>query len=491
MRFPAKDQLSEEEIQRGLKSVLRDGIASQSMVTLTGGVFLVAFALKLGASNSIIGFLAAIPPLMQLLQIPAIFLVEKVKNRRAISVYTSLISRIFWLFVAFIPFLFSKELGLLFLIIALFLQSGFGAISSCSWGSWMRDLIPKDQLGAFYSRRMRFSIGFGIILSLLAGVFIDWGEKTFPAQEIYTFAFLFFLGFIAGMIGIRFMSTIPEPRLMIEGERPNFWQTILKPFKDISYQKLLWFLGSWSFAVNIAAPFFTVYMLKRLQMDMSFIVLLMILSQTMNVAFLRTWGRFTDHFSNKSVFAICGPLFIACILAWTFTTLPEKHTGTIPLLIIIHIFMGISTAGVTLASGNFGLKLSPKGYATSYLAATSVVNSLCAGVAPILGGQFADFFTNRELSLTLAWKSPVREMAIQTVNFQHWDFFFFSAFLIGLYSIYRLTKIKEAGEVEERVVIGELISEVRREMRNLSTIGGLRQMVQFPFTLVRSTMNSL
>jgi len=30
------------------------------MVTLTGGVFLVTFALKLGASNTVIGILAAI-----------------------------------------------------------------------------------------------------------------------------------------------------------------------------------------------------------------------------------------------------------------------------------------------------------------------------------------------------------------------------------------------------------------------------------------------
>lgn len=56
--------------------------------------------------------------------------------------------------------------------------------------------------------------------------------------------------------------------------------------------------------------------------------------------------------------------------------MPEKHMFTFPLLIIIHIFMGISMAGVTLASGNIGLKLAPKGGATAYLAANSLVNSL-------------------------------------------------------------------------------------------------------------------
>ena len=73
MKFPVEDKLTEEEIQFGLKAVVNDGLASQAMVTLTGGAFLIAFALKLGASNAVIGLLAAIPPLTQLLQIPSIY----------------------------------------------------------------------------------------------------------------------------------------------------------------------------------------------------------------------------------------------------------------------------------------------------------------------------------------------------------------------------------------------------------------------------------
>lgn len=167
--------------------------------------------------------------------------------------------------------------------------------------------------------------------------------------------------------------------------------------------------------------------------------------------------------------------------------MPEKYVLTIPLLVVIHIFTGISTAGVTLASGNIGLKLAPKGRATAYLAANSLVNSVAAGIAPVLGGRFADFFAGRELSLTLKWVSPRGERVIPTLNFQQWDFFFFLAFLIGLYSIHRLAMVKEIGEVEEKIVIHELISEVRRGMRNLSTVGGLRYMAQFPLLVLRAT----
>ena len=52
MGFVVKDTLTEEEIQSGLRNVIKDGLTSQTTGTLTGGVFLVAFALKLGASNT-------------------------------------------------------------------------------------------------------------------------------------------------------------------------------------------------------------------------------------------------------------------------------------------------------------------------------------------------------------------------------------------------------------------------------------------------------
>jgi len=66
------------------------------------------------------------------------------------------------------------------------------------------------------------------------------------------------------------------------------------------------------------------------------------------------------------------------------------------------------------------------------------------------------------------------------------DFFFLLAFVIGLYSVHRLAMVKEVGEVEERVVFHELVSEIARTTRNLSTAGGLRRMAQFPFLVARA-----
>lgn len=485
MIFRSEQILTEEKVQSALKNIIRDGVASQAMGILTGGAFLIAFAVKLGASNFVIGLLAAIGPLSQLLQLPSIFLVEKIRNRRLIAVVAAGLSRLCWLVIALSPFIFPAKIAVAVLLLLLIAVSAFGAVSGCSWNSWMRDLIPENIMGSFFSKRMRIATGVGIALSILAAFFLDFWKKQFAEQELFGYSILFLVGFAAGMTGLLFLAGTPEVKMPRAEEKPKILKLLSQPFKDENFRKLIAFMCSWNFAVNLAAPFFMVYMLKRLGLSMSFIIALSVISQITNFLFLRIWGGYTDRFSNKSVLAISGPLFMLSILAWTFTTMPEKYFLTIPLLVAIHIVMGLASAGVSLASGNISLKLAPKGQATAYLATNTIANSVAAGIAPILGGKFADFFSGRELAWTLKYTSPTGQYVVPTLNLQQWDFFFALAFIIGLYSLHRLSMIKETGEVDEKVVAQELISEMRSQVRTLSSVEGVKQTVSFPFIMVR------
>ena len=484
--FKTEETLTDAQTQSALKFIIKDGVASQAMGILTGGAFLIAFAVKLGASNFVIGLLAAIGPLSQLLQLPSIFLVEKIRNRRLITVVAAGFSRLCWLLIALSPFIFPAKIAIAVLLMLLVAVSALGAISGCSWNSWMRDIIPEKTMGAFFSKRMQIMVGVGIALSIAAAVYLDVWKKQFAENELAGYSILFSVGFIFGMIGLFFLAKTPEVRMpQVEG-KPKILKLLSQPFKDENFRKLIAFMCSWNFAVNLAGPFFMVYMLQRLGLSMSFIIGLSIVSQVFNFLFLKLWGRYTDRFSNKSVLAISGPLFIFSILAWTFTTMPEKYFLTIPLLVAIHVVMGLSSAGVSLAVGNISLKLAPKGQATTYLATNTIANSIAAGIAPILGGKFADFFSGRELDWTLRYTSPSGEFVMPTLNLQQWDFFFAFAFIIGLYALHRLAMIKEVGEVEEKVVAQELYTEVRTQVRTLSSVEGVKNMISFPIAMVRN-----
>lgn len=464
--------------------VIRAGLASQVMETLTIGPFLVAYALSFDAGNIVIGFLAAIPFLTQFIQLPAVILIEKVRKRRLISFVFASLSRPMVLVMALAAFMPEPFWALTFLIVGLIFRYGLGAVVACGWNSWMRDIIPEKRMGRFFARRQKLMTILGVVISLLGALFIDNWDEWWPGERLIAYPILLVIAFFWGMCSVYCVRKIPEPP-MSEAVILNLYERLTLPFRDHNFRRLIMFLAPWNFTVNLAAPFFTVYLFKRLDLSLTTVTMLMIISQIANVLTIRRWGMIADLFSNKSVLRVCAPLFIFCIFAWTFTAFPEKHVLTIPLLVVIHILTGVATAGVTLSTSTISLKLAPAGEAASYMAVTSLINSLAAGIAPIIGGLTIDFLNNQTLSLLLQWSGGPAGFVIETLNLRRWDFFFMFATVIGIYSIRRLAFVEEAGEVEERIVIDELLISMRQSVKNLSSIAGLRTLAEFPMTMLR------
>lgn len=479
-----QDHVAPEELDRGLRAVLRDGLCTQGMGTLTTGVFLVGFGLSLGASNAVIGLLAALPFLANVLQIPAVILIERYRQRKRIAVTAALVSRLTLFAVALAPLLPSSGARLL-LLAGIFVHMGTGSVAGSAWNSWMRDLIPEETRGDFFGRRLFLTTALAAVLSLVAGLGVDRFAGWRPEGVAWGYSALFAVGALSGLGGLFFLSRTPEPRLPARESAVSVVELLSRPFRDLNFRRLIIFLGSWNFAVNLAAPFFTVYMLTRLGFGLSFVVVAVVVSQAANLAVVQTFGRLTDQLSNRAVLGVCGPLFLVGILAWPLTTLPEKWAGTIPLVLGLHLLMGVAAAGLNLSSSNIALKLAPRGSAAPYLAAVALVNSVCAGLAPIIGGLSADFFASRDFAVVLRWSGIAGERIVETLSLRHWDFFFVLAALAGLYPLHRLSLVEEEGEVEEQAVLQALSVEMGRAVRNLSSVSGLRAITAFPIGLFR------
>lgn len=477
------------KVRRGLNALLYEGICSQIMGALTGGAFLVAFALSIGASNKVIGLLAAIGPMTQLLQIPSVALVDRLRLRKLITIVAVSLSRIFWIAIGLIPFVVPDQLRIPIFLLCLFLFFGIGNVASCSFNSWVRDVVPERIMGRFFSRRLAISTAVAAMVSIGGAVIVDLyatGGKI--DSEVYSG--LFFVGAVSGLLGAVFFKRVPEPPLEMPPSG-GLLPLLKEPFKHRNFRALLVFLGMWNFAVNLAAPFFTVFLLKELRMSMAWVLALSVLSQSANVMFLRIWGKLADRFSNKSILAVSGPLFMISIILWPFTTMPERYGGTIPLVILIHVLAGISTAGVTLCAGNIALVSAPKGQATAYLAVNALVSGVAAAIAPILAGISADFFTLKEFSVNLSMGelgTEGKRLALYAFNLRGLDFLFAFSFLCGIFALERLVAIHETGHVQKRVVVNEFFGEVRKMTRHVSTIAGLRQLTYFPYSRLRDLL---
>ncbi len=467
------------EERRALRLILYDALASEAMGTLTTGVFLVGFAVALGAGNFAIGVLAAVPFSVQLLQIPAVLLVERWRARRDICVWSTAVGRTFLFGAAAAPLL-GAAFGAVALIVSLAVYQAMAAVAGCAWNSWMRDLVPSTQFGRFFGRRTAATTALSVTLAFLGGVLIDTWKHYLPEHTVYGYSVLFLLSALIGYLGTYLLHITPDRRMTPAEKTAHPFAVLFAPLREANFRRLIIFLSSWNFAANLAAPFFTVYMLKSLGFPMTKVLALTIASQLSNLAALGLWGALIDRFSNKAVLEIAAPLFLACTFAWTFTGAQWVQPMMLHLLVIIHILMGIATAGVGLASGNIAMKLSPAGQATAYLAANSVISAAFAAAAPVLGGLFADFFAAHQLTLAFTWTGGAQNVTVQVLNFQSWTFFFAIACLLGLYSLHRLSFVQEPSGTTDRLVLRHFLLEARRSVHSLSSAAGLLRVVRLP-----------
>jgi MFS family permease len=478
MRLRPDPVVTSDDLTRGKRALVKDAAWASLVGALYGGVILVGFALELGATPFIIGLLAAIPFLAQVAQLPAIALVERVRQRRRIAVISVSISRLVILALSVIPYIGDPAAQLAALILAQLAITLFGSVSGCALNSWLHQLLANEPLGDLFSRRLFWSTVAGSLGALVAGQLVQhwpFGER------LQAYAVAFALAGAAGLVSTYYLASVPEPQM--NGSRPPapVLAMLRSPFRDLNFRRVIVFMASWNFASNLAAPFITVYLLRQMGYALGTVTTLWIASQLANALTMYLWGRLSDRLSNKAILAAALPVYFGCLIGLPFTSIPVVHPLTLPLIYVIHIAMGAAAGGIGLATGNLGLKLAPQGQGTAYLANVSLVGALAGGVAALLGGAFADWFASRKLALYLYWSSPGGVDAVTVLQFRHWEFLFGISFALGAYVLHALSRINEGREISERVVIQQLAAEAVRTLDQLSPIEGLRAVLLFPF----------
>lgn len=470
MALKPQKELTERDLNRGLVMVIWDGLASEVVTSLTGGAFLVAMALLLGANNVQIGLLAALPMITNVFQLLSIVLVRKYQNRRAISVFCIALARIPLAIIGAMVFLGGSG-SINMLIFFLFFHFFFSSVSGLSWNSWMKDMIPEKMLGEYFSRRSRYTQTLNVALSIVLALLLDFIRSRYPAYELTAFAVFFMIAGIIGVIGAYLLSRAPEPQSYLSNARLF---TLLKmPLKNENFRRLLVFNSAWVFALNIATPFFTVFMLQGMGLPLSYIIVLTIISQLSSIMTLRMWGVFSDRYSNKSIIAISAPLYILCIIAWSFVGIYSKMYVNLGLLVLIHLFTGISTAGINLSLTNIGLKLAPKEDAIVYLSVKNIVTSVFSALGPLVGGILADYFSDKSLEIRFEWDSPGFDKAFKLISLHQWNFLFLIGAFLALCALELLNRVKETGEVEKDVVKRIMRTRIKSNMKDAIIIGSL------------------
>jgi len=442
-------------LKESLDSLLMDGIASQIMFSLVTVSIVSSYLAYVKATPFIIGLVAAIPFLSQLIQLPSAIFAEK-HSRKKISLLTNLISRLALLLIG-VALLTSGHSSILPFIVFYTTYNLFKEASVVAWSSWMRDLIPAHIRGEFYSKRIAYG-KFVALFIVLAFTFI------FNFLKGFAFSLVFLVAFVAGMISLYFIEGIND----VEIERKRR-RKLKEPLKDPNFLKLASSVSLWRFASEMALPFFSVYIIAVLKYPIWVVIALASVSQLSSTYFLRISGRIMDKFGSKPVAILSFISFSIAALLFTFTTMPERHPLTPLLLLVIYVLDGFYSAVPGIAFMNMIAKITPEGSSASYYAINNVMASIFAAIGSISGGFVASAFLSANFAIKIDIDSSLGFIEIPAVHIAGYDFLFIISALISLMAAKLLRFFKEDGESSEEVVKEEMRHAVLYDVQTIMT----------------------
>jgi MFS family permease len=362
---------------------------------LTSGVFLAGLALALGASDLQIGILAGMPPFATVMQLLGSYLIERFGRRKPLCFWASLVSRLLWLpiiAVAMQPFGLSGPTSIWIIAALIALGCSLNSVAGVAWLSWTRQLVPDSLRIGFLGRRNFMTTLLSLSLGLFVGMFLDEWKLLFPGS-LLGFVIVLALAMAAGLASSYCMAKVPPADAESHLQRAPFRQLFRLPYQERNFRHVILFYVCWNLSVNIAGPFFAVFMLRRLEMPFWYITTLAMMSSLVGLLLNGAWARLTERFGIKPVIFLATAADALVPLAWVFV-----GSSSSLLLIGIHLF-GAFGPPLSMGPNNLVLRMVPAAGASAYMAVFSATVGIVSALAAIAGGAVCGVLADVEWSL--------------------------------------------------------------------------------------------
>jgi MFS family permease len=348
--------------------------------------YVALFALAYKASNSQVGLLAATTNLLGMLALfPGAQLVDRAGRRKNVVVWSGgIFSRAALLGLALIPTVIGQPaLAIIAIVLMNGLRSFFANLANPGWTALVADLVPETMRGRFFSsRNMAMGLAALIVAPLAGQVILTTNarlESLFAGYQV-----IFVLAFLFGMVSTVAFQQIQEPGPG-EAARPVHHRGDLRRALRHSTGFFGLVIGAlvWNMALQVAAPFFNVYLVSEFQATPLTVGILAAVATSSALVGQRVFGRLLDQKGALWVQTVTGLLIPLAPLAWAFITAPWQ-VG------IINVFSGFLWAGYNLSNFNLLLALTPDEQRPRAVALFQTAVFGSAVIGPILGGFLAD-----------------------------------------------------------------------------------------------------
>jgi MFS family permease len=368
-------------VQRNLRWFWFDGLFVSASNAITVA-YLSLFVLALGGTRAQIGLMIALSSLSAaLLILPGATIVERWGRRKQIVLLSGKgLTRVVALLLALVPLAFAGPTAVAIAIGLGVARTAFANLGVPAWMSLTADIVPLSWRGRYLSSR-NIAMGVaGMIATYLVGQLITWAGDPTGYQLAMGLAFALGMASTFSYAHIEEPVAVTPPQTTDRGRRVG----LLRHLR--AHPDFLAFCATaalWNLSLNIAGPFFNVYLVEGLKASAGVVGTLSVVSSLAAVPAQRLFGPLVDRWGPRRVQLITGLIIPLMPWAWAAVRAPW-HVAP------INLVAGFLWAGYNLASFNLLLTLTPEDRRPRYSALYQVVVTAALAGGAALGGVVAE-----------------------------------------------------------------------------------------------------
>lgn len=346
-----------------------------------GGVmqdYIVPYALALKATTKQIGLLSSLSYLCaSLVQLKSADFTDKQFSRRSLILFSTFMHAVMIMPILLIPY-FIKSNQIFWLILFNMLFVGFNTLGQGAFVSLLNDYTPANRRGSFFGWRGKIGGLVSVSFSLLAGLIMQF----FKNDIIRGVGIILIIAMLARFLSWYCLTKMYDPPFhRQEGSYFSFLDFI-KRARESNFARFVFFIAGMSFAINIAGPFFAVFMLKDMHFSYITYVLIVTVTNIVSLVLGARWGRLADKIGNVRVMQFTAWFIITFPFLWIVCHHPLY-------LMALQLVGGFAYSGFNLAAGNFVYDATTPAKRIRCFSYFNVINSASVSVGALLGGYLA------------------------------------------------------------------------------------------------------
>jgi len=365
--------LTDKDYERSRFYAIIESISARVIFGFTTGAFLAGFLKYIGADDKLCGQIAALTVLAGVIQFFSPFVLEKLNRRKAVVASFSSIHRFTLVMLVLVPVLPVSMKGRLYITAALYFVSHLmvNAVAPAAT-NLLISIVPQRMRGKYFSIREAYLIFVSSVLNIIMGKALDVFQLQNRTYEGYLV--MYAVAFAAMLLNLISYIKIKEPPIPVSRKNISFKMLFSLPLKEKKFRRIIVLFFLWGLSFNFASPFFSVYMVSKLELSYTFIMISGFLNSLSYIIAVRFWGRVADRFSFTYSAMLSVALLGTTHAGWFFAS-PGSDL-LYPIVVFLHILSGISWGGAGISLFNVPYEYTPEENRTVYLGFNAALSGL-------------------------------------------------------------------------------------------------------------------